>query len=363
MKYKCLTTNNKTMQRLFLKLPNYLYERDKNPQNKTVEKQILEGTHVLSKDFVIFPFVMVDENRKPVCRCILTCYENDPIGYVGFFESYDCQTAVDEMMCYVARKAMDEGKSKLMGPINSSIYIGYRFKMDRFDSTYTGEPYNKETYYSLWKKNGFEVSDRYLSNHLIRVPKNYVDEKMQRICDRYNEREYEIFSPTKEMLYDCLVDVYGLLMKSFSNFVGYKHITEEQFMDMFIGLGDIADLDMIKLAYNSDCELKAFSIALPNYGDLLLGKLTLAKKLKIAKIKKNPSEYVILYAGADKATAGLGCAVSYDTMKTMRKKQCSSIGALIHEGNMTSNLYSDLHDGQYHYTLLTKQLIARGDDN
>ena len=360
MHYKCLTANNDTTKKLFLRLPGDIYDKNTCPQNKTVERQILDGTHVLSSEFEVFPFVIIDSDNKPVCRCILTCYQDDPIGYVGFFESKDQQSAVDEMMVYVSRKAKDMGKTMLMGPVDSSIYIGYRFKIDRFDKTYTGEPYNKDTYFSMWKRSGFELSDMYISNHLLPITDDYQNEKMKKIYDRYIEKGYQIISPTPEILDECLREVYSLMMDSFSNFVGYKKITEQQFLDMFLGLGSIADLNMIKLAYDKEYDLKAFSIALPNYNDLLLGKLTIAKKMKIAKIKQSPSEYVVLYAGANKKVAGLGCAVSYATIEEMRKRSCSSIGALIHEGNMTGRIYDELYTDSFHYALLTKRLTPGG---
>ena len=69
MKYKCLTGASKETQKAFQSLPGTLYKKD-CPQNKKTEKEILNGTHPLSPDFDIYPFVITDEHRKPICRCI-----------------------------------------------------------------------------------------------------------------------------------------------------------------------------------------------------------------------------------------------------------------------------------------------------
>ena len=49
----------------FLAFPAALYDRGKCPQDMKTEKQILEGTHVLSKDIQVMPFVAyVEEDEK-----------------------------------------------------------------------------------------------------------------------------------------------------------------------------------------------------------------------------------------------------------------------------------------------------------
>lgn len=356
MKCKCLTVNDKKTRRLFLSLPNEIYDKNECPQDYKTEKKILDGTHVLSKDFSIKPFVVIDEYNHPICRCILTYYPDDSVGYVGFFEARDCQRAVDEMMFYVARQAKDDGKTKLIGPFNSSIYIGYRMKIDRFNKTYTGEPYNKESYLRMWRHCGFDVSDIYISNQLRRVENADIDPRMRRVYDRYLSKGYQILSPTRENFNIHMEDVYNLMMLTYTNFVGYKHIKKEQFMELFSYLSTIANCDMIKLIYDSNFNLKAFCVAIPNYGEATLGKITIRKLLQILRIKRAPSEYVILYVGADRSAAGLGCAVVHAIRNELYQNKCTSIGALIHEGNITSRLYEGLYTNQYHYALLQKEL-------
>lgn len=348
MKYKCLTGTSKETQKAFLSLPGTLYKKD-CPQNKKTEKAILNGTHPLSPDFDIYPFVITDENRRPICRCILTIYKNTEEGYVGFFESKNDLTAVKEMMTHVRQKAKVLGKTKLLGPIDCSIYINYRFKMNMFNRTYTGEPYNKEYYPTLWTECGFVVKDKYVSNQMRKVNEEDFDERLDRIYNRYLDRGYTFRGP-HGAFQDALKDVYSLLVERYSAFVGAQGVSQEQFMTLFSSLDKIADYDMIKLAYKDD-ELKGFCIALPNYGSNTRGSLSIRKLFSIMNIKKSPTEYVILYAGADKSAPGLGGALMHSIRNELYKNQCTSIAALIHEGNMPQQVYTMLHTEQFTYAL------------
>ena len=352
-KYRCLTTNDKATQAAFLKLPKLLYKKD-CPQNKKTEVEILSGKHILSNNMRIFPFVLVDENNKPISRCLMTCYEGTDDAYVGFFESYNNVDAVKELLSCVVQKAKEEGKSRLVGPIDASIYINYRFKINKFDSTYTGEPYNKDYYPSLWESFGFVVSDNYVSNSMRKVTKQDFDEKLNRIYKRYLERGYK-FKSLGDDFEDRLEDVYELLMDRFSEFRGYQRLSKEQFCTMFSRFKTITNGDMMKFAYKDD-ELKGFCLALPNYYSNTLGKLTIPKLLSIMKIKRHPDDYVILYAGADKKAPGLGAALMHLIRNELYENQCTSIAALIHEGNMPAQVYTMLHTDQYKYVLMSMDI-------
>ena len=348
MKYKCLTDISKETQKAFLSLPRTLYKTD-CPQDIQTEKQILNGTHPLSPDFTIYPFVITTEDRRPLCRCILTVYPDAEEAYVGFFEAKNDLTAVKEMMTYVRQKAKSLGKNKLLGPIDSSIYINYRFKTNMFDKIYTGEPYNKEYYPTLWTECGFSVKDRYVSNQMRKINEEDFDIRLDRIYQRYLNKGYTFRGPYGDFT-GALKDVYSLLVERYSGFVGAQSVSQKQFMTLFSSLEKIADYDMIKLAYKDD-ELKGFCIALPNYGSNTRGSLSICKLLRIMKIKKSPEEYVILYAGADKSAPGLGGALMHSIRNELYKNQCTSIAALIHEGNMPQQVYTMLHTQQFKYEL------------
>lgn len=342
---------DKRTQRLFLSLPKRLY-KDKLSQDIKTEVQILKGVHTLSRNFNIFPFVAVRGNR-PVCRCILTIYENDTKGYVGFFEAENDLEAVKFMLNLVSKKAAKLKRTVLEGPLDSSIFIKYRFKLDHFDSTYTGEPVNLPYYPELWEKCGFEKSDCYVSNKLRKVSKCDIDMRFQRVFERYIKRGYSFISPTPASFYKILGDVYRLLIRLYADFPGYKKIDSKQFEDMFGSLKYVLDFNMVRMVYKND-RLCAFCIAIPNYRNLNFGKITPSKLMKILKIKKKPFEYVIMYMGAAISSPGLGCALIQDVRNILYENGCTSIGALIHEGKLTEKMYEDLCVDKIHYALYKK---------
>lgn len=362
-KYRCIEVKSKKHKRMFLDFPSRVYIDGDCPQDIKTEKQILNGTHVISTDIEVFPYIMIDETNGVVCRCLMTYYKNDPVAYIGFFESFNDSNAVKTMLLFIERKAKKDGKEKLLGPIDCSIYINYRFKIDRFDKTYTSEPYNKKYYKELWEKAGFEICDKYVSNQLRKVEREDIDERLKRICDRYRERGYDFISPNTELFQDYLEDVYELMMKMYSGFSGFKKLTKEQFIDMYMPLQKVMDFDMVRLVYNQDLKLCAFCICLPNYGDLTRGKITLRKVMKIKKIKKNPTEYIVLYLAADTGSVGLGGALIHDVRNILYRKGCTSIGALIKEGNVTGKMYEDLYTDKFNYVLLEKNLNYKGEND
>jgi hypothetical protein len=325
------------------------------PQDLTTEKSILRGTHPLSKDIETNIFVVTDENYTPICRCLMTYYKNDSVAYVGFFESQYNIDAVKLMFEKVELRATRDHKTSLCGPIDASIYIKYRFKIDNFENVYTGEPYNKDYYQELWSEIGFTVSNKYMSHQMRRVKENDFDHQLDRIYNRFLEKGYYFCCPNKNNFERSLEDIYTLLIDRYSNFPGYKHISKEQFIALYSKMKHIANYDMIKLVYKDET-LKAFGIALPNYKGLTNGSLNLRKLVEIARIKKQPSEYVILYVGADNQTPGIGAALMQVIRNELFENQCTSIGALIREGNVTNKFYSILHTTQYNYVLMRKEI-------
>lgn len=336
----------------FLQLPNTLYKHDINPRNVETEIQLLSGTHVLSGDIQFFPYIVMEESQV-VARCALTYYAEDDTAYLGFFDAYDNLSAVQTMFSVVENKAKVDGKSRIIGPIDASIYINYRFKTDRFDKIYTSEPYNKEYYPRLWTQSGYKIKDKYMSNQLRQVQQKDIDERLARINMRFQERNYLFTELNKKTFISQLEDIYELMMDLYSDFTGYKRITKEQFVILFSSLQHILDFSMTKLAYK-DNKMQAFCIAIPNYNGLTHGYVSMLDMLKIMRLKMKPKEYVILYAGSK--SPGLGGALVHEIREELFKNQCTSIGALIKEGNVTGTMYQDLYTDKFSYVLLSKEI-------
>lgn len=352
--YNCQEAKDKKQQKLFLQFPSRLYGDD-CPQDLKTEKLLLQGKHPLSSCFEVIPFITTDRSGKVCCRCMLTYYPGDDTAYLGFFDAYNEVEAVQTMFRFVEAQAASDGKCKLLGPIDASIYINYRFKVDHFDKTYTGEPYNKPYYPALWERCGFSVSGRYVSNQLRQIEAEDIDPRLRRIYDRFIARGYRFTTPQRQDFDHCLTEIYSSMMRLYAGFTGYKPLTQEQFVAMFSNLKYVLNYEMVKLVYRYD-KLQAFGICLPNYGTLTRGKATLSKLLRMLKIRAKPEEYIILYVGAEPGSSGLGGALVHEIRNSLHQNKCTAIGALIKEGNVTAEVYDMLYTDKFHYILLEKAL-------
>ena len=341
----------------FLKLPRRLYHKNTYVQNINLEKQLLTGSHILSKYFSVILIVVLDEHKTAVSRCTLTLYTADPAAYIGLFESVNDQEATAVLFKTAEKLAKQNGKAKLVGPLNASFWIGYRLKTNKFDSVYTSEPYNKGYYSELWKSAGFEITDRYYSNAL-RVPKE-TDQSMkcrQRL-QMVQDSGYEIHSPTKQTFSENLKEIYQLLIQVYSKFPMFKKIEEHEFCQLFQNLKFVLDFDFVKLIYKEK-KLTGFFISVPDYKNLTHQKITIRSLLKILRIKNsNPQKYVLLYMGIDPKHPGLGSAMAELIKQELVKKHAYSIGALFHEGKISGEYYKELAVDRYEYVLFGKDIL------
>ena len=150
-------------------------------------------------------------------------------------------------------------------------------------------------------------------------------------------------------------DVYDSLILLYKRFPGFKFITKEQFLLLYDSLKNLLNYDYVELAYK-DGIFKGFSISVPNYNGLTLGKITISKLLKILKIKKKPSEYVALYMGAERDSLGLGAAFAEIIRQKLQRDQATAISALIHDGKVTGYYHDELYIGKIEYGLYQKNI-------
>ena len=353
--------NEKKLNNDFLALPKTLYDKGKCPQDIKTEKQILTGSHVLSDTFKVTPFVAYvkeNDNKNVVARALVTSYENDNIAYVGFFESVNDEEVCSKLFDAIFDFVKKDGKKTVTGPVDASFWIRYRFKLssDRgFEDTYSCEPYNKDYYVKLWEKCGFERNYTYISNFYRKVKPDDISPKLKSRYERMCEKGYILRTSSYKTFDKDLVAIYRLITKTYRHFPMYTDISLQQFVSMFGYLKYVLNYSMVKLLFKDE-EAVGFIICVPDFGFDSVGKLTIAKFLRIINKKKNPKEYVILYMGVDGKHLGTGSALAEDIKNELCKNGSTSIGALILEGKVTGLYYSDLFTGKSKYVLLERNL-------
>ncbi len=339
----------------FLALPKTLYPRERRTQDTKAERAILNGTHPLSGEFTVRAYLAVDDGASPQGRCVLTYYPDDPAAYVGFFECVEDLDVCRALLSAAEAQARADGKEKLVGPLNASFWIGYRFKVENFDEHFTGEPDNLPYYADFWEACGFTVSERYYSNYLRSPTPEDPSEKWEKRLQRALDKGYEIRSLERGKFDEALRDIYRMLVRLYAKFPAFKLITEEQFTALFGSLKYVVDYECVLLGYK-DGELAGFFVCVPNYGTLVDGDLSLRDLPAILRIRRNCKEYVILYIGVDRKHLGLGGAFAQTIRQIGQNKGAGSIAALIHEGNGSGVFFRELTTHTARYVLLEKAL-------
>jgi hypothetical protein len=339
----------------FLALPKTLYPRERRTQDTKAEKAILNGTHPLSGEFTVRAYLAVDDGASPQGRCVLTYYPDDPAAYVGFFECVEDLDVCRALLSAAEAQTRADGKEKLVGPLNASFWIGYRFKVENFDEHFTGEPDNLPYYAGFWEACGFTVSERYYSNYLRSPTPEDPSEKWEKRLQRALDKGYEIRSLERGKFDEALRDIYRMLVRLYAKFPAFKLISEEQFTALFGSLKYVVDYECVLLGYK-DGELAGFFVCVPNYGTLVDGDLSLRDLPAILRIRRNCKEYVILYIGVDRKHLGLGGAFAQTIRQIGQNKGAGSIAALIHEGNSSGVFFRELTTHTARYVLLEKAL-------
>lgn len=344
----------------FLKLPGLLYGKDVIMQNVEEEKAILHQTHILSKYFEIYKY-LVYRKKKVVARTILTIYPNDETLYFGYFECVEDEEAVKTLFHEVRRFANQKGMKRIYGPVDCSFWIKYRLKTNYFNEPpYVGEPYNKSYYLGLLLNCGFSISERYVSNYFKKFPffnKGFSKQK-DKYKNRYKEfcdKGYDIISPNKQEFEQSIKEIYGMIMELYVDFPAFKHIDEEDYKRCFEGFRHIMDYSMVKIAYYKG-KAVGFLIGLPDYGNLLLRKPNLSTNLKTYLNRMRSSNYVMLYMGARKGHQGLGKAMTRSILTNAIVRRSTLMTALTKDGRYTKVYGKPYVDKVYEYVLLELEL-------
>lgn len=336
----------------FINLPRKLYDKNTLMEDKDTMKSLLLGKHSLNKYFTLDKYLIYDDDTC-VGRFIFTKYPDDNISYLGFFEVINDNKVAKFLFDQAYSIAKREKRSKIVGPVDASFWLKYRLKINMFDKIpYTGEPYNKDYYFDMFKNNKYKVVEHYTSNIYEVVEDEYDNKKFTEHFIEFEKLGYVIKSPVLEEYEKTVEEVYYLITDLYSDFPIFKNINKDDFMEIFKSYKMILNLDMVKMAYYNGKNV-GFFISVPNYNNLVYN-LNLFRILKVLKLKKKPREFVMLYMGTDQNHKGLGKALAFSITNELKKNKLPSIGALARDGKITQNYAEDKIENRYEYVLLER---------
>ena len=350
---KCIKFNEEEKYiKDFIELPKKLYTKKDNMEDSKTMRDILLGKHPLSSYFNLNKFVIYRE-KEVVGRFIITEYkDNKKTCYIGFFECINDKKVAKFLFDNASSFAKEKHYKKIVGPVDASFWIKYRLKINKFERPYTGEPYNLEYYYKLFKDNDYKVRDHYTSQVYDKVDETYSNEKFNEHFKEFSKLGYKIEKPSIKDYDKCMGEVYDLVTNLYSDFPVFKDVGKEDFLKLYKSYEKIINMDMVRMAYYKE-KAVGFYISIPNYHNIVY-HLTPLNILKILKQRKKPKGYVMLYMGVDQKHRGLGKAMVYSIVEELKKSHLPSIGALSHDGKINQNYAKEKINSRYEYVLLER---------
>lgn len=297
----------------------------------------------------------------PIARVALFRHESEPdVGYVGLFESDGDQRGVDSLFLAIESIARAYGMTRLVGPVDDTIWYRYRFKTEGFDeSPYSCEPTNPESYPLLWEANGFLVRDRWYSD-IIPPIRAIGPDKMEKRLQRAEELGYEFRNMSFRTFRSDLEMIHRLVSDLYCDFPAYTPMPFDEFYGEMWGMRFVADWRTTLLAYDKDGNEAGFLVAFPDYGSITSrGLIGLAKRILM---RIHPSRYVILYMGVARGHEGIGAAMMALLRRQIAVTGASGIAALIHDGKASGAYLRSLESRRaYRYALYEKDISRESD--
>ncbi len=344
---------------MFLAFPKLLYAKNKCPQDIAVERDLLNNKHTLSHHFKIAAYMLL-ANDKVLCRCMVTVNETEQgkTACIGFFESVNDVFYSKYFFEQIEKTYKQLGFTELFAGIDASFWIGYRTKTLGFEDNYTGEPMNKAYYEKIYVNSGYSVKNNYVSNFMDLSYAKDISNEILNIKSRLAKhgKHYKVEDLHGKNKEDVLERLFELFSSRYNDFPFFHDISKAEFYTLFSDMFKITNKDYVLFAFDEKGDIVAFTIAVPDYGTLLKGKITPLKLIKILAIKKHPKRLVNLYMGVEKKHLGAGTLLTYALAERINVKKIPVIAALIMENKITGNYFKECIVKQSKYVTWQKML-------
>ncbi|HAN77102.1 MAG TPA: hypothetical protein DCQ31_04665 [Bacteroidales bacterium] len=189
---------------------------------------------------------------------------NENHGRFCFLECYNDQPVFDALLLYVENWVKEKGMNKLVGPLGFSDDNPQGFLVDGFD-----EPTVMITNHSyrymvdlLHKHPFYKRLD--LVQYRVRIPEQ-IPEVYNKIAERTLLRGYKLIEFTsRKQIKPYIHRVFELMNACYTHIFGYVPFTTEEMDDFAARYLPILNPKFIKVVLNSNNELVAYAIGMPN---------------------------------------------------------------------------------------------------
>jgi hypothetical protein len=212
--------------------------------------------------------------------------DGTPAGIIGFYESVDDYSVAADLLDVTMEWLHDEhGLKRIWGPMNFDIWHSYRFMTKGYDlKLFYGEPYNKSYYPDFFERYGFVYKQLWDSVEITR--RNVLENMIVRGAERYQmllDRGYRFEQFNVKEFKNELRKLHNILIKSFSGFLGFTHVSFEEFEQLVARSRYALNPRFTVLIYDENNILAGFAVALLELSDAIRamkGKDSLVSKVK-----------------------------------------------------------------------------------
>ncbi|QPC82011.1 hypothetical protein G4Y79_20335 [Phototrophicus methaneseepsis] len=238
-----------------------LLDREKGPAWEYIEGELFGAWRGEQMVGTIAGFVSHRHNQ----------FNDDNVGWFGFFEVYDDQEAATALLNAAAEWVFSHGYDAILGPANMTLHEECGLLIENFDDPVILMPYNKSYYQKLVENAGFGKSMDVVSFYFDRemAQEAGAADRMAKITKRARERSGITIRPIdakrKKEEFQLFRDLYN---DAWINNWGFVPMTDRELDALVESLGQFFDPSMAFFA-EVNGEPAGFALAIPNFNEVL----------------------------------------------------------------------------------------------
>lgn len=239
-----------------------------------------------------------------------TGVEGEVVGTLGFFEMVGLESGyevLEEALIWLKR----EGCTTVWGPMNRSIWHGYRFRTRGFHmAPFYGEPYNPPDYPRLFEDFGFQTVKHFKTVQFC--PGDGTRARLQldlKFLEKLKARGYQFKNLDLADFDNELKKIHSLIMDSFQSFFGFTKIEFAEFYELYSGLKSFVEDGLVVTVWDKTGQMIGVLFAMPDLSEgirAMRGKSNWLGKLRYLWNRQKPERVIVLFAGLTRRAMRLG---------------------------------------------------------
>lgn len=348
----------------FIDLPWSLHDNKSwVPPLKEMIKQELSPENLFFRHGRAQYFVAMEGNRcvGRICASVddlLVPQSERKVGHFGFFECIEDGAIAAALLESAEAWLAEQGCQEVHGPINFTIFNGYRVQTKGFDLTpFYGEPRSKSYYATLFQQSGYDVHYRWGSwdlNHeqIEQITAEASATESDMLGGR--EADYHWREANMDEFESELDRLYPVALKAYANNYGFSVIPMEEFLTHFVPYKSMVPSECFLLAEHQQLGLVGFYYGYPDYAPAFQDMDGDANQAEIL-LNYQPDRTIAYNIGVIEAVRK--SAVPYSAFKTIFRRGLTHprgiIGAMAKQGRC---VYTKVGEPDREYAIVCKRI-------